>query len=229
MEGYMLDFKRRRFQSDLILICVRWYLAYPLSYRNIEEMMKERGVEVDHSTINRWVLKYTPEIENKFRKYKNPVGSSWRMDETYIKVKGQWKYLYRAVDKEGRTVDFLLTARRDRKAAKRFFKKAIGTNGIPEKINIDKSGANTAGIKDYNTENASSIEIRQCKYLNNIIESDHRKVKQITNPMMGFQSFKLAKIVLAGIEMVAMLRKGQSNYMPLFVQNSVDAFYQLAS
>ena len=142
-----MNFKWRHFQSDIILTCVRWYLAYPLSYRNIEEMMKERGVDVDHTTINRWVLKYTPEIEKKFRKYKNPVGRSWRMDETYIKIKGRWKYLYRAVDKEGRTVDFLLTAKRDRKAAKRFFKNAIGTNGTPEKIKIDKSGANTAGIK----------------------------------------------------------------------------------
>lgn len=224
----MLNFKRRRFQSDIILLCTRWYLAYPLSYRNIEEMMKERGVDVDHSTINRWALKYTPEIEKKFRKYKNPIGSSWRMDETYIKIKGKWTYLYRAIDKQGRTVDFLLTAKRDRKAAKRFFKKAIKTNGLPVKINIDKSGANKAGINDFNKEKGTSIEIRQCKYLNNRIESDHRKVKQITNPMMGFQSFRSAKIVLGGIEMVAMLRKGQSNYMPLFVQNSVEAFYQLA-
>jgi putative transposase len=224
----MLDFKRRRFQSDIILLSTRWYLSYPLSYRNIEEMMLERGIEVGHSTINRWVLKYTPEIEKKFRKYKNIVGGSWRIDETYIKVKGQWKYLYRAVAKEGRTVDFLLTAKRDRKAAKRFFRKAIVINGIPKKTNIDKSGANTAGIKGYNADKGSNIEIRQCKYLNNIIEPDHRKIKQITKPMMGFQSFKSAKIVLAGIEMVAMLRKGQSNYMPLFVKNSVDAFYQLA-
>jgi putative transposase len=224
----MLDFKRRRFQSDIILLSTRWYLSYPLSYRNIEEMMLERGIEVGHSTINRWVLKYTPEIEKKFRKYKNIVGGSWRIDETYIKVKGQWKYLYRAVAKEGRTVDFLLTAKRDRKAAKRFFRKAIVINGIPKKTNIDKSGANTVGIKGYNADKGSNIEIRQCKYFNNIIESDHRKIKQITKPMMGFQSFKSAKIVLAGIEMVAMLRKGQSNYMPLFVKNSVDAFYQLA-
>jgi putative transposase len=225
----MLNFKRRRFQSDIILICTRWYLSYPLSYRHIEEMMKERGVDVDHSTINRWVLKYTPEIEKKFRKHKNIVGRSWRMDETYIKIKGQWKYLYRAVDKAGNTVDFLLTAKRDRKSAKRFFKKAIGTNGTPRIINIDKSGANTAGIKDYNHDNGTNIEIRQCKYLNNIVESDHRKIKQIIKPMMGFQSFKSAKIVLAGIEMVAMLRKGQSNYMPLFVNNSVEAFYELAN
>jgi len=121
-----------------------------------------------------------------------------------------------------------LTAKRDRKAAKRFFKRAIKLSGAPEKINIDKSGANTAGIKDYNTDKGTNIEIRQCKYLNNIVESDHRKIKQITKPMTGFQSFNSAKKVLAGIEMVAMLRKGQSNYMPLFVKNSVEAFYELA-
>lgn len=224
----MLDFKRRRFDSDMILLCVRWYLAYPLSYRNIEEMMLERGIAVDHASINRWVLKYTPEIEKKFRKYKHAVGTSWRMDETYIKIKGQWKYLYRAVDKNGETVDFLLTANRDRKAALRFFRKAIASNGTPMKINIDKSGANTAGIEDYNEKKKTKIEIRQCKYLNNIVEQDHRHVKKITNPMMGFQSFQSAKKVLVGIEMVAMLRKGQSNYMPLFVKNSVEAFYQLA-
>ena len=111
-----MNFKWRHFQSDIILTCIRWYLAYPLSYRNIEEVMLERGVDVDHTTINRWVIKYTPQIEKKFRKHKAPVGTSWRMDETYIKVKGQWKYLYRAVDKEGRTIDFMLSAKRDRNA-----------------------------------------------------------------------------------------------------------------
>ena len=110
-----MNFKGCHFQSDIILTCLRWYLAYPLSYRNIEEMMLERGIDIDHSTINRWVLKFTPEIEKKFRKNKGPVGTSWRMDDTYIKIKGKWKYLYRAVDKEGRTIDFLLTIKRNRK------------------------------------------------------------------------------------------------------------------
>ena len=135
-----MDFKYRHFHSEIILLCVRWYISYPLSYRHIEEMMAERGIQVDHSTLNRWVLKYAPEIEKKSRKYKNSIDKSWRMDETYIKVKGVWKYLYRAVDKQGKTIDFLLTAKRDSMAARRFLKKAIEANGVPRIINIDKSG-----------------------------------------------------------------------------------------
>ena len=141
-----MNFKGRHFEKDIILVCIRWYLASPLSYRNLEEMMTERGVSVDHSTINRWVLRYTPMIEAEFRKRKKPVGSSWRMDETYIKVRGEWKYLYRAVDKMADTVDFLLTAKRDAAAAFRFLRKAMSANGTPEKINVDKSGSNKAAI-----------------------------------------------------------------------------------
>ncbi len=122
-----LNFEGRWFEKEMILQCVRWYVAYPLSYRQIEEIMAERGLEVDHSTINRWVLRYAPLLEKEFRQFKAPVGESWRMDETYIKVKGRWKYLYRAVDKDGATVDFLLSAHRDRQAALRFFKKALGS------------------------------------------------------------------------------------------------------
>ena len=140
-------------------------MAYPISYRQLEEMMEERGVEVDHSTLNRWVVKYVPLLDQQFRAGKRPVGSSWRLDETYVKVKGAWKYLYRAVDKVGATVDFLLTAKRDRKAALRFLRKAIGQHGVPEKITIDKSGANTAAIESYNAEHKADIEIRQNKYL----------------------------------------------------------------
>src|SRR5665811_147378 len=140
----MIEFKGSHFEREMILWGVRWYVAYPISYRQLEEMMDERGVEVDHSTLNRWVLKYVPLLEKQFRARKRPVGSSWRMDETYVKVKGVWKYLYRAVDKAGATVDFLMTAKRDRKAALRFLRRAIRHNGTPEKITIDKSGANTA-------------------------------------------------------------------------------------
>lgn len=172
--------------------------------------MQERGYEVDHSTIQRWVVYYAPRIEKAFRKSKKRAGHRWRLDETYIRVKGQWKYLYRAVDKQGNTVDFLLTDKRDKKAALRFLKKAIGTNGKPSLINIDKSGANKASIKQYNVDENKRVKIRQCKYLNNIIEQDHRFIKRITRSMLGFKSFRSAQATLAGIELWRMLKKGQN-------------------
>ena len=205
----MIDFKGSHFERDVILWGVRWYVAYPMSYRQLEEMMEERGVEVDHSTLNRWVVKYAPLLEKQFRARKRAVGSSWRLDETYVKVKGCWKYLYRAVDKAGATVDFLLTAKRDCKAALRFLRKAIGQHGEPEKITIDKSGANTAAIERYNAEHEADIEIRRIKYLNNIVEQDHRAVKRVTRPMLGFKSFRSAAATLSGIELMHMIRKGQ--------------------
>ncbi len=136
-----ISFKGRHFQRDMILQSVRWYLAYALSNRDIEEIMKERGFNVDHSTIQRWVVHYAPLLEQNFRLKKRKPCSRWRLDETYIKVKGEWKYYYWAVDKYGETVDFLLTAKRDKKAALRYLRKAIGTNGKPGLINIDKSGS----------------------------------------------------------------------------------------
>ncbi len=175
----MIDFKGSQFEREIILWGVRWYVAYSISYRQLEEMMGERGVEVDHSSLNRWVIKYTPLLEMAFRQRKRPVGTSWRLDETYISVKGQCKYLYRAVDKAGHTVDFLLTAKRDRKAASRFLRKAIDQCGTPGKITIDKSRANGAAIEDYNSDMNTSIELRQVKYLNNIVEQDHRAIKRI--------------------------------------------------
>ena len=142
-----IDFEGIHFERDVILWGVRWYVAYPVSYRQLEEMMQERGVEVDHATLNRWVLKYVPLLEKAFCKRRRLAGSSWRMDETYVRVRDAWKYLYQAVDKASATVDFLLTAKRDRKAALRFLHKSIGHHGVPEKITIDKSGANTAAIE----------------------------------------------------------------------------------
>ncbi len=209
----MIEFKGSHFERAVILWGVRWYVAYPISYRQLEEMMRERGVDVDHSTLNRWVVKYVPLLEKQFRARKRKVGSSWRMDETYVKVKGAWKYLYRAVDKAGVTVDFLLTAKRDGNAALRFLRKAIKHNGTPEKITIDKSGANTAAIDSYNaehkTEHDAGTELRQIKYLNNIVEQDHRAIKRQTRPMLGFKSFWSVAVTLAGIEMMHMIRKGQ--------------------
>ena len=224
----MIDFKGSQFEREIILWGVRWYVAYPISYRQLEEMMKERGVEVDHSNLNRWVLKYAPALENSFRQYKRPVGDSWRMDKTYINVKGKWKYLYRAVDKFGATVDFLLTAKRDRKAALRFLRKAIGQNGTPSKITIDKSGANAAAINDYTEEEAVGIELRQVKYLNNIVEQDHRAIKRKTRPMLGFKSFWSAAKTIAGLELMHMIRKGQMIVRGGDV-TAAEQFYSLAA
>src|SRR5437899_8799934 len=137
------------------------------------------------------------------------MGCDYNIDETYIKVKGQWRYLYRAVDKHGQTIDFLLTEQWDEAAALRFLKKAIGRHGVPEKITIDGSAANEAAIKSYNAEHGTAIVIRQVKYLNNVVEQDHRGVKRITRPMLGFKAFDAAQSTLVGIELMHMIKKGQ--------------------
>jgi putative transposase len=225
----MIDFKGSHFEKEIILWGVRWYVAYPISYRQLEEMMQERGVAVDHSTLNRWVIKYAPEFEKRFRRRKRPVGTSWRMDETYVRVKGEWKYLYRAVDKEGQTIDFLLTPQRDRAAAAAFLRKAIRDQGLPEKITIDQSGSNTAAIKRYNRAHGAGIAIRQCKYLNNIVEQDHRAVKRQVRPMLGFKSFWAARCTIAGIEVMHALRKGQLVTPGNAAQTPAEQFYALAA
>jgi transposase-like protein len=224
----MLNTKGMRFPIDLILVCIRWYAAYPLSYRHLEEMMEERGVQVDHSTINRWAIRFLPLLEKVFRKFKRPVGVSWRMDETYIKVNGQWKYLYRAVDKAGKTIDFLLTAKRDKKAAMRFFEKAMQANGVPEKVTMDKSGANKSAIDQIIEDKKIAVEVRQIKYLNNIALQDHRAVKRNTRPMLGFKSFRAAASVLAGIELMHMIRKGQMAMPGSKEMSFANQFYALA-
>jgi putative transposase len=180
-----------------------------LSYRHVEELMEERGVSVDHATIQRWVVKYSPQLEAAFHRRKHSVWVSWRMDETYIKVKGAWRYLYRTVDKTGQTIDFLLTKKRDEQAAKRFLTKAVRRQGVPEKITIDGSAANEAAIKSYNAEHDTAIAIRKIKYLNNIVEQDHRAVKRVTRPMLGFKSFEAAQSTLTGIELMHMIKKRQ--------------------
>jgi len=168
----MLATKGMRFPLDVILVCIRWYAAYPLSYRHLEEMMQERGVFVDHSSINRWAIRFLPALEKVFRKHKRPVGVSWRMDETYIKVKGIWKYLYRAVDKESKTVDFLLTVKRDKAAVMRFFDKAMQTNSVPAKVPMDKSGANKAAMDAINASSEIPIIVRQVK-----VSQQHRRAR----------------------------------------------------
>ncbi len=224
----MLVVKGMRFPIEVILVCIRWYAAYPLSCRHLEEMMEERGVTVDHSTVSRWAIRFLPLLEKTFRKYKRPVGGSWRMDETYIKVKGVWKYLYRAVDRDGKTIDFLLTAKRDKAAAKRFFDKAMQANSVPEKVTMDKSGANKAAIDEINANREKPMVVRQVKYLNNIVEQDHRAVKRITKPMLGFKSFQSAKNILAGIELMHMIRKGQIMMEGADKMSYAEQFYALS-
>ena len=185
-------------------------------------------MSVDHSPINRWAIRFLPLIEKVARKHKRPVGESWRMDETYIKVKGVWKYLYRAVDKQGKTVDFLLTAKRDTAAARRFFEKAMAANGVPDKVAMDKSGANKAAIDEINAARALLIAARQVKYLNNIVEQDHRAIKRMTRPMLGFKSFRSAASVLAGIELMHMIRKGQLDIGGAAVMSFAHQFHALA-
>ena len=214
----MLNFKGMRFPAEVILVCIRWYAAYPLSTRHLEEMMAERGVLVDHSTVSRWAIRFLPLLEKIFRKHKRPVGGSWRMDESYIKVNGVWKYLYRAVDKAGQTIDFLLTAKRDKAAAMRFFDKAMRSSGTPDKVTMDQI------IEDKEI----SVIVRQVKCLNNIVEQDHRAVKRVTRPMLGFKSFRSARNILASIILMHMIRKGQLLKEGIDKMSFADQFYALA-
>jgi putative transposase len=221
--------KRLHYPLEVILLCVRWYVAYALSLRNLEEMMAERGIDVDHSTVHRWVIKLVPLLEKTFRKHKRAVGKSWRMDETYIKVKGEWKYLYRAVDKAGNTIDFLFRASRDKAAARCFFEKAIGQNGSPATVTMDKSGSNLAALHAMNAERETPIKVRQVKYLNNIVEQDHRAIKRRTRPLLGFKDFNCARVILAGIELMHMIKKGQMKGAGKIAPSAPQLFYSLAA
>jgi len=184
---------------------------FSVSYRDLEEIMTIRGASIDHATLQRWVKRFSFLIDDRVRKRKRAVNGSWRMDETYIKLNGRWIYLYRAVDKYGDTIDFLLRIRRDGDAAKAFFRKAFKNNGIPEKVTVDKSGSNKCALDYFNEEleEKAQYEIRQIKYLNNIIEQDHRFIKKRTNPMLGFKNFLSAAATIMGIENIRMIQKGQ--------------------
>ena len=196
---------------SVIMLFVYMKCRFSLSYRELEEMMMIRGAEIDHSTLQRWVKRFVCLIDQRVRQRKKPVGESWRMDETYIKLNGKWVYLYRAVDRQGHTVDFLLRARRDAVAAKAFFRKAFKENGRPDKVTVDKSGSNKAALEDFNKDvsKEEEFEIRQIKYLNNIVEQDHRFIKKRTRPTLGFKNFFSAKATLSGIENIRMIQKGQ--------------------
>jgi len=225
------SFKWKHFVGEIILVNVRWYLKYSLSYRNLEEMMAERGVKVDHTTIMRWVHQYSPEIEKKVRRYLRPTNDSWRMDETYIRVKGEWKYLYRAVDSNGNTIDFMLSAKRNKKTAKRFLKKALGSkhNKIPRVITVDKNPAYPSAVNELKNDRIlpKKVNLRQIKYLNNIVEQDHRSIKRIVRPMLGFQSFHTAIKTLKGIEIMHMIKKGQVDTLNRCVRAEVNFINQL--
>jgi putative transposase len=221
--------KYKQFQSEVILLNVRWYLAYPLSYRNLEEMMRDRGLDLAHTSIYRWVQEYSKMLVKNFNRRKRPVSKSWRMDETYIKVRGKWRYLYRAVDKHGMTVDFMLSSKRDMKAAASFLCKAIGNNGTPEKVNIDCSGANTAGTRLYNEVSGTQIEINRCKYLNNIVEGDHFGIKKVLTSSKGFKRIYSARNTIYGAEVIRMIRKGQLGPEGSVYSNQFEAFTSLVA
>lgn len=221
-------FKGCHFPSEVILETIRYYLAYKLSYREIEDIQFERGVIVDHATINRWVIKFTPILEHRLRCKKKTVSGSWRMDETY----GEWFYYYRAVDKFGHVVDYYLSPNRDETAAKAFLNKALVQNGLPEKVVIDGSKSNHAALDALNVQlwlagyfMLSLVEILDIKYLNNIVEQSHRWVKQKTRQALGWKSVEGATASLHGREMWTMLKRDQ---IDVAGETVCERFYGLA-
>jgi transposase-like protein len=207
-------FKGRHFDREIVVLCVRWYLSYKLSYRDLVTMMSERGIGLAHTTILRRVQHYTPEFEKRWSRYARPVGGSWRCDETYIKVKGAWMYLYRAVDKAGKTVDFYLSRHRDVAAAKAFLRKAMRQQRTPTKITLDAYAASHRAAADLTGtgELPTRVRVRSSKYLNNTIEQDHRRVKQRLGPMLGLKSFRTAAVVISGIELAEKIKKNQFKF-----------------
>jgi transposase-like protein len=210
-------FKGRHFDQEIIVLCIRWYLTFKLSSRDLVQMMAERGIALAHTTILRWVQRYVPEFEKRWSRYARPVGDSWRVDETYIKVRGQWVYLYRAVDKRGHTVDFLLSKRRDVVAAKRFFSRAMKQHGAPRVITLDGYAASHRAVTNLKAAGTlpRRVRVRSCKYLNNVVEQDHRRIKQRVRPMLGFKCFDTAAVTIRGIELAEKIKKGQFNLATL--------------
>ncbi len=211
--GQGVWFKGRQFTADVILWAVRWYLMFPISYRDLELMLADRGIDVDHTTVFRWIQACAPELEKRIRPHLRRSDGSWRADETYVKVKGRWTYLYRAVDGPGQSIDFLLSAKRDAEAAKRFFREALGQphTANPRSTTVDKNPAYPCAVAAMKKgcEMWRSSRLRRAKFLNNIVEQDHRRVKRLVRPGLGFGGFHTARRTLAGYEAMAMVRKGQ--------------------
>jgi transposase-like protein len=208
----MSVFKRRRFPVEIIPLYVRWYCKYALSYRDLAEMMQERGIDVDHTTIYRWVQRYAPEIEKRVRCYQGARTGSWRVDETYVKVGGKWKYLFRIIDKQGRLIDFMLSDRRNTKAAHRFPGKAlkIMKDWSPSSITTDKLGSYPKAIRRLKREGALAEHIahRTSKYLNNVIEADHGAMRPMIRRARGFKTMKTAYATIKVFETMRMIRRG---------------------
>jgi transposase, IS6 family len=206
-------FKWRHFQADIILCAVRWYLRYALSYRDVEELLRERGVWADHTTVFRWVQRYAPELDKRCRPSLHATNDSYRVDETYIKIKKQWHYLYRAVDSTGATLDFMLSPTRDAEAAERFFRRVLRASHTrtPRVITVDKNAAYPVAFDALQQDGTlpNACQLRQCKYLNNVVEQDHRFIKRRVNPGLGFGAFDTAQRTIQGDEAMHRLRKGQ--------------------
>jgi transposase-like protein len=221
-------FKWRHYEGEIILLTVRWYLRYALSYRDLAEMMSERGLGVVHTTIYRWVQHFAPELEKRMRPHLKQSNDSWRVDETYIKVRGKWMYLYRAVDAQGQTLDFLLNETRSKRAAKRFFRKVLGQSHVthPRVINVDKNAAYPGAVADLQADNclSSACQYRSSKYLNNQIEQDHRFIKRRVRPGLGFGSYETAWCTLQGYEAMNMIRKGQVKHTEKYNIRSQNQF-----
>jgi transposase-like protein len=209
-------FKWRQFEPEMILLAIGWYLRFSLSYRDVEELLAERGLLVDHVTVWGWVQRYAPELERQLRRRLKPTNDSWRVDETYIRVKGKCVYLYRAVDSSGATIDFLLSANRDTAAAKRFLAKSLAgeNNPAPRVINTDQHARYPPAIAQLKAEGALEVDCqhRPAQYLNNVLEQDHRAIKRLVRTSQHFRSFWGAWRTIAGYEAIHMIRKGQACY-----------------
>ena len=206
-------FKWKHSAGDIILWLVTWYCRYALSYRDLTEMALERGLKLERSTIFRWVQEYAPEINKRMKPHLKLTCDSWKLDETYVKIKGKWHYLYRAIDKNGNTLDWMLSNQRNKKAAKRFFKKLLANTHTvdPRVINVDKSPTFPPALSELQATNESPIQakLRAIKYLNNSMENDHKSTKSKSRYRQWYQSFSTAKNTLDGMESMRMLQKGQ--------------------